>query len=184
MTNIINIVGASGSGTSTIGQALEREYGYKWLDTDGYFWKQTNPPYVESLPREERIKLIYAAIAKHPKCVISGSLCGWGDVFIPKFELVAFVDTPVDIRVERLKKREYERFGKRIREGGDMHENHINFIKWAKNYDEMEPPERCRKLHEEWFKKLSCPLLRIDGTKPVNELLGQIRERIEQGRNK
>jgi len=45
--------------------------------------------------------------------------CGWGDVFIPKFDLVVFVDTPTDIRIERLQKREYERFGSRIREGGD-----------------------------------------------------------------
>lgn len=35
--NIIHIVGASGAGTTTLGRALEREYGYKWLDTDGYF---------------------------------------------------------------------------------------------------------------------------------------------------
>ena len=41
--NIIHIVGASGAGTTTLGQALEREYAYKWLDTDGYFWEQTDP---------------------------------------------------------------------------------------------------------------------------------------------
>ena len=37
MIEIIHIVGASGSGTSTLGQALERNHGYKWLDTDGAF---------------------------------------------------------------------------------------------------------------------------------------------------
>ena len=26
-----------------------------------------------------------------------GSLCGWGEVFIPKFDLVVFVDTPKDM---------------------------------------------------------------------------------------
>ena len=43
-------------------------------------------------------------------------------------------------------------------------------------FDTNNPPERCRKLHDEWFKLLRCPLLRIDGTKPVGELLSQIAE--------
>ena len=174
MTNIIHIVGASGAGTTTLGQALERKYGYKWLDTDGFFWMPTDPPFVKSFPHEERVKLMTAAIIEHSKCVISGSLCGWGDVFIPKFDLVIFVDTPTDIRIERIKKRESERFGDRIRKGGDMHENYMDFIEWAKTYDTNNPPERCRALHEEWFKKLSCPLLRVDGMNPVDELVKQV----------
>ena len=172
--NIIHIVGASGAGTTTLAQALEKEYGYKWLDTDSYFWEQTNPPFVQSLPSEERVKLMSEAIYENSKCAISGSLCGWGDVFIPRFDLVVFMNTPTDVRVERIEKREYERFGERICVGGDMYENHSKFVEWAKTYDFNEPPERCRKLHEEWFGKLSCPLLRVDGTKPIVELLKQI----------
>jgi len=60
-------------------------------------------------PREERIPLISASIEENMKCVISGSLCGWGDVFIQYFDLVVFISTPTNIRKERLKKREYER---------------------------------------------------------------------------
>ena len=136
----------------------------------------TDPPFVKSLPHEERVKLLTAAMEKHSKCVISGSLCGWGDVFIPKFDLVIFVDTPTDIRMERIEKREFKRFGDRIRRGGDMYENHNNFIEFAKSYDTNNPPERCRKLHETWFEKLSCPLLCVDGTKQANNLVEQIRE--------
>ncbi len=172
--NIIHIVGASGAGTSTLGKALELEYGYKWLDTDEYFWQPTDPPFTKSRPCEERITLLTTELQKYPKCVISGSLVGWGDDFIPQFDLVIFVDTSTGIRIERLQKREYERFGKRIREGGDMVEEHTKFIEWAKTYDINNPPERCRKLHEEWFAKLLCPLLRVDGTKQVDELLKQI----------
>lgn len=175
MTNIIHIVGASGAGTTTLGQALEREYGYKWLDTDGFFWAPTDPPFVKSLPREDRVKLLTAAMKEYPKCAISGSLCGWGDVFIPKFDLVVFVDTPTDIRIKRLQKRETERFGDRIRPGGDMYENHAEFIEWAKTYDTAGTDQRSRAMHEEWFGKLSCPLLRVDGTKSVDELVMQIR---------
>ncbi|MFO7637220.1 MAG: AAA family ATPase [Clostridia bacterium] len=173
---IIHIVGASGAGTTTLAQALEKEYGYTWLDTDGYFWEPTDPPFVRSLPHEERVKRISAAIEEHPKCVISGSLCGWGDVLIPRFDLVVFVDTPTEVRIQRLEKRENGRFGERIRPGGDMYDNHIEFIEWAKTYDTAGIDQRSRALHEEWIKLLSCPLLRVDGTNPINELLKQIVE--------
>jgi adenylate kinase family enzyme len=171
---VIHIVGASGAGTSTLARALERGHGYKWLDTDDYFWQPTDPPFTQSRPREERTELLGADIRKHPRCAISGSLCGWGDVFIPLFGLVVFLDTPTDIRIERLDRREHERFGDRIREGGDMHQTHVDFIAWAKTYDTNSPPERCRALHEEWFGLLSCPVLRLDGSRSVEGLLEEI----------
>jgi adenylate kinase family enzyme len=171
--NIIHIVGASGAGTSALGQVLELKYGYKWLDTDGYFWQKTDPPFVKSLPHEERVKLMSAAIQEFPQCAISGSLCGWGDVFIPRFDLVVFIDTPTDVRIKRLEKREAERFGERIRKDGDMYENHIYFIEWAKGYDTRDDG-RCRKVHEEWLKTVSCPILRLDGTTQIDELLEQV----------
>lgn len=115
-----------------------------------------------------------ADIQKYPKCVISGSLGTWGDSIISRLDLIIFIDTPTDIRIERLKKRELERFGERILQGGDMYLNHAEFIEWAKNYETMEPPERCRKLHEDWLKLLKCKLLRVGGTTAVDELLKHI----------
>ena len=46
--SIIHIVGASGAGTSTLGQALEREYGYKWMDLRT---GESNPCFVLRLRR-------------------------------------------------------------------------------------------------------------------------------------
>jgi inorganic pyrophosphatase len=171
--NIIHILGASGAGTSTLGQALE-QHGYKWLDTDNYFWAPTDPPFVQSRPNGERTALLKADIEANPKCVITGSLCGWGDVFMPQFDLVVWVDTPTDIRIKRLEKREYERFGERILPGGDMYDEHTKFIEWAKTYDTNNPPERCRKLHEEWLRQILCPVIKVDGTKPTHELTAYI----------
>lgn len=168
--NIIHILGASGTGTSTLGQALE-QHGYKWLDTDNYFWLPTDPPFVHSRPRDERTALLKADIEVNPKCVITGSLCGWGDVFIPQFDLAIWVDTPTDIRIERLKKREYERFGARIDPGGDMYDEHDKFIEWAKTYDTAGRDQRSRTMHSEWLQNLSCPVLKVDGTKPIEELI-------------
>ena len=88
--NTLHIVGASGAGTSTIAQTLEKEYNYKWLDTDSYYWEKTDPPYVKALPHSERVALMSAVMQRNPRWAISGSLCGWGDVFIPRFNLVVF----------------------------------------------------------------------------------------------
>lgn len=175
MKNIIHIFGASGSGTTTLAQEMERRYGFKCLDTDDYFWLPTQPPYTSVRPLEERLSLMKKNIEENATCVLFGSLCGWGDVFIPKFDLVVFVYAPANIRTKRLEKRERARFGGRIDKGGDMHENHVNFIAWAGNYDTLKPPERCKDLHEEWLARMNCPVLRLDGTKPVAVLITQIK---------
>jgi GrpB-like predicted nucleotidyltransferase (UPF0157 family)/cytidylate kinase len=163
MNTIIHIFGASGTGTSTLGMELERDYGFKWLDTDYYFWKPTDPPFVQSRPYEERIALLGKDIKANSKCVITGSMCGWGDAFISELALAVFVDAPTAIRIDRLDKREYERFGERIREGGDMFEEHTRFIEWAKTYETDSSTGRCRRLHYDWMKTLPCSIMRLDG---------------------
>ena len=172
--NIIHITGASGSGTSTLGRAIEERFGHKWLDTDDYFWLPTDPPYAEQRLVEERVKLIEQDIEKYPRCAISGSLCNWGNPLIPRFDLVVFLYASTDIRIERLIKREYENFGERTLEGGDMYENHVEFIDWARNYDVFDISRRSLARHEEWLKLMLCPVLRLDGTRVVDELVGEI----------
>ena len=66
------------------------------------------------------------------------------------------------MRIERLKKREEERFGKRIEPGGDMYEHHQEFIRWASAYDNGGLNMRSKAKHDEWQKLLLCPLIRLD----------------------
>ena len=110
MKNIIHIFGASGAGTSTLGRKICAELGYKFMDTDDYFWLPTDPAYTEKRPREERIELMCRDIDEAENVVISGSLIGWGDVLIPRFTLAIRVETDADIRAERLHRREKEAF--------------------------------------------------------------------------
>ena len=171
---IIHILGASGSGTTTLGKAISEKFGFKHLDTDDFFWLPTDPKYTKKRELSERQSLLSEAISKAERCVISGSLCGWGDIFIPKFELVILVETPTQVRIERLKQREYNKFGDRILPGGDMYQNHIEFIEWAAKYDTAGIEQRSRDLHTEWLKKVQCPVVIVDGAQPVNEMLKKI----------
>ena len=173
--DIIHILGASGSGTSTLGKAISEKYGHVLLDTDDFFWMPTNPPFTTPRERDKRTKLLDKDMQKHDKCVITGSLCGWGDVFIPKFELCVWLLTPTDIRIERLKKREFARFGNRILLGGDMYEDHTDFIEWAKTYDTADNTQRSYAMHNEWKEKLTCPLLILNGTKTTDALMFEMR---------
>lgn len=111
---IVHIYGASGSGTTTLAKYISEKLGYAFMDTDDYFWKPTNPPYKEKREISERLQLMKTDIAKFDKVIISGSLVEWGDELIPLFTFVIRLDTATDIRIERLKRREYGRFGSRI----------------------------------------------------------------------
>ena len=171
---VIHILGAAGSGTTTLGKAISEQYGFTHLDTDDFFWMPTNPRFTVKRNRSERQEMLAKAIEKSEKCVISGSLCGWGDQFIPTFELVLYVDTPTDIRMERLNKRESERFGARILPDGDMYNQHVAFLEWARSYDTGDLDMRSFAMHMDWLKKIPCAIIRIDGTEPLEPMLRKV----------
>ena len=161
---VIHILGASGSGTTTLGKYISNRLGYFFMDTDDYFWMPTNPPYTIKRDIAQRLVLMKNDIAKWKKVVIAGSLVDWGDELIPLFTLVIRMETEAKVRIERLKKREEERFGKRIEPGGDMYEHHQEFIRWASAYDNGGLNMRSKAKHDEWQKLLLCPLIRLDGS--------------------
>ena len=171
MANRIHILGASGSGTTTLGRALAERLNYAHFDTDDYFWLPTDPPTTEKRERTERQKLLMGDLTANESWVLSGSLCGWGDVAIPLFDLVVYLWVPCEIRLERLRHRERERFGERIMPGGDMYETSQAFLKWAASYDKGGLEMRSRQLHEQWLGMLPCPIVCIEGEYTIEEQL-------------
>ncbi len=174
--SIIHIYGASGSGTTTLAKAISKEYNYKMLDSDDYFWIHTDPPFSKRRPQNERIELMKKDIINSNKIVISGSLCDWGDELIPSFDLVIRLNTPTDIRIERLKQREYKKFGDRITPGGDMFDNHREFLSWAAKYDLGDVSMRSKLFHDEWQKKILSKHIMLDGTLKIELLIEQIKK--------
>lgn len=159
----IHILGASGSGTTTLGKALSRELNYQHLDTDDFFWMSTNPPFQVKRPVDKRIESLSAVLKNHKNWILTGSLCGWGDVFISDFDLVIFLYLPQDIRLSRLKKREIDRYGAQIEEGSPMYDAHEAFMTWASKYDHGDENMRSKALHEKWIQALECKVLSING---------------------
>ena len=177
MPNRIHIFGASGSGTTTLASALATRYGHRHLDTDNLYWLQTDPPYQQSRPPDVRLEMLRGMLDESSSWVLSGSLCGWGDPLIARFELVIFLVVPTETRLVRLKARELERYGyEAIAAGGRMHQTHVEFLDWAGRYDAGGLEIRSRTLHEAWLATLPCPVLRLEGDQPVFEQLEQIQQ--------
>lgn len=179
MKHIIHIYGASGSGTSTLGRALAEAMHLIFMDSDDYFWLPTDPPFTQKRPIPERLALMQSDIDAAPKgVVISGSLTDWGDPLMHRFTHAIRVVTPTAVRLERLHQREYARFGARIREGGDMHAAHLEFLDWASRYDTGDASMRSKACHDAWETQLSCPITRVDGTEELAALVRAVRMRM------
>ena len=169
MKKVIHIYGASGSGTSTLGRKISEELGYKFMDTDDYFWLPTNPQYTTKRSKEERLALMKKDISENDNVVISGSLVEWGDELIPLFTLAIRLITETEIRIERLKAREKQKFGDRIMPGGDMYTHHMEFIEWARKYDTGSVNMRSKAKHDEWQKLLQCKQIVLNGADDLQE---------------
>ena len=171
----IHVTGASGSGVSTLGAELARRLGCAQLDTDDFYWLPTDPPYRQSRPVADRLALVAAAMDAAPAgWVLSGSLDGWGDPLIPRFERVVFLAAPTELRLARLAERERRRYGAAIAPGGALADHHLDFMAYAGAYDTgvftSTLTGRHRARHEAWLARLPCPLLRLDGAGPAEAL--------------
>lgn len=192
MTNFpahIHITGASGSGTTTLGRAIVQRYGHRLLDADDFLWEPTDPPFTAMRAPSERVRLLEGELdrmarrgagpsvsAGADRWVISGSLSGWGDPLIPRFDLVIWLIVPEDVRVTRLRARERAEFGARIDLGRDMNEIHEGFIEWSRKYDTAGLEMRSHARHAEWTARLPCPFIQIDGEMGVESILARVEE--------
>jgi hypothetical protein len=128
----------------------------------------------------ERAQLLMDNLTAQDAWVLSGSLCGWGDVAIPLFELVVFLWIPTDVRMARLRRREHERFGARILPGGDMYETSQAFLVWAASYDEGGLDMRSKRRHDQWLSTLPCPILCFEGEYTIEEHLAVLMVEIQR----
>ena len=177
----VQITGAAGSGCTTLGRALAARLGCVDLDTDTYFWLPSDPPFQQMRDRAERVALLAADLDRHESWTLSGSLSGWGDVFIPLFDLVVFLWIPPEIRLARLRERELRLFGaEALAPGGRMHETHARFMAWAAEYDTADASMRSRARHEQWLRMIACPVVRLEGTGTVEEHVAEVMRRAER----
>ena len=94
---------------------------------------------------------------------------GWGQPLESEFDLVVFLYLPVELRLERLERREVKRFGQAKPE----------FLAWAAQYDEGGVPGRSLARHHEWLSALTCTVLKLEGDMSVTDRVRQIRDAVD-----
>jgi uridine kinase len=158
------ITGASGSGTTTLGEALASSIDGLFFDADDFYWLPTDPPFTEKRNRDLRTSLFTEALRSHPRVVVAGSVVGWGRDLEDAFDLVVFLQLETAIRVARLREREIRNYG-RVDPA---------FLEWAARYDVGPPTGRSLRKHETWLAARKCPVVRIDGDLTTEARLARI----------
>lgn len=159
----ILICGLNGAGKSTLGKALAEKLHFYFIDNEDLYFPKTDPNYMYASPRtrEEAKKLLFREIKAHENFVFASVKGDYGEEIYPFFQYVILIDVPKDIRMERVKNRSFQKFGNRMLPGGDIHEQEEGFFEFVKS--------RAENTVKEWVQLLSCPIIRIDGTKPIEE---------------
>ncbi len=171
----IHIFGASGSGVTTLGDALSNQLNIPYFDSDHYFWEASNTPFTKRRKPIERNQLVQTALQQQEDWILGGSIVNWGAEVFPTFDLIVFLWIPSAIRMERLKKRELERYGDII--FTDLERNRLfnEFIAWAKDYDEDTGiATRTLNAHQNWIAKQTIPVLTLKGDHSTTQRMEMI----------
>jgi adenylate kinase family enzyme len=160
-------MGAPGAGVTTLGRVLATHLGVQHMDTDDYHWFTSDPePYRRRRNPDHRRQLLQADLEQHRASgwILSGSLCGWGDIFVPQFSHVVFCWAPAEVRLERIRKREHARYGAaRLSEGGDLAGVYQKFLTWATDYDDPQTTQgRSKQAELAWLRNCNCPTLLLE----------------------
>lgn len=166
----VHVMGASGSGTTTLARALADHWSVPHADADDYFWVPTDPPYRVKRPAAERVALMEQVFAPREAWVLSGSMIGWGDAVLARAEAVVFLTLDPVERLRRLEARE------RLRAAGRAADATAReaFLNWARGYDDPSFTGRSRAHHEAWLRRLEVPVLRLDSARGVPQLVEEV----------
>ncbi len=170
----IQVIGASGSGTSTLGKSLASALAIPHFESDDYFHAPTDPPFQRPRPAEQRYELISRDLRPDQNWVLSGGIVGWLPAPHLNFTCIVFLYVPTPVRIERLRNRELQRFGSRIEEGGDMYGMHTEFIDWASRYDEGDVEGKTLARHEVYLSSQQCTVLVYRGVDPVQFITASV----------
>jgi len=165
----ILIFGASGSGTTTLGNEIENRVDFKHLDADDYYWKNTEPPFQEKIPLTERNENLKVDFKKFTDVVVSGSMVTWGKEWESAFDLAVFIRLENTERMERLKKREIKRYGEKLLTDKKIQQHSKAFLQWANQYENPSFKGRTLKVHHNWIELLNCKVLRLNGATDLTD---------------
>lgn len=159
----ILICGCNGSGKSTLGKALSERLNDHFIDIENLYFPKTNPDYLYDSPRSrsEVESLLLTELRRHEKFVLASVKADFEQNIPDFFHYAVFLHVPQEIRMRRVRNRSFQKFGTRMLSGGDLYEREEQFFHMAESRSEQDV--------ESWLHTLHCPVLHLDGTKPMEE---------------
>ena len=172
MATGILICGLNGAGKSTLGTALAEKLGYYFIDGEDLYFPKQNDGYNFSSQRTDREakEILFNKIEKHNDFVLASVKGNYGEDFYPFIKYAVLLDVPKDVRLQRVKNRSFQKFGNRILPNGDLYEQEEAFFEFVKSRNEN--------TVEEWIKTLECSVIKLDGTKAIDENVNTIIDKI------
>lgn len=98
----LHIFGASGTGVSTLGEALSHALQVPYFDSDTYYWEQSDPPFTVRRPAQTRDAALAHDLGLAASWILGGSVGAWGQRWLAQAELVLFLWLPPALRLTRL----------------------------------------------------------------------------------
>lgn len=167
------LCGLNGAGKSTLGKALAKRLGFHFIDAEDLYFPKTGPnhAYAASRTKGEVEALLLREIETHKNFVFASVRGNFGVKIEGLFNYAVLVDVPKEIRMQRIRQRSFEKFGGRMLPGGDLYEQEQAFFDMAAAREDDHV--------EAWVAALGCPLIRVDGTKPIGENVDLLVKRIK-----
>ena len=157
--NVILICGLNGSGKTTLGRELSKVLGYCFLNDEDYYFLESDMTFTKSRSDEEARRFVLSYLQKNKNCVIVSSRGDLGVEINSMYDFVVYLSVPLETRLERIKKRDFDKYGERVLAGGDMYEQQKKFYEFVAT--------RTTAKVEKWLETLSCQVIKLDGTKEI-----------------
>ena len=181
MYNGIAIIGLNGAGKSTLAHVLAKKLHYFEIDVEDYYFPEQRSsrinalegrtsadvsfiPYLSPRAKSEVEFAIRKDINCNPQFVLSGVSLNWSESILSQIDIVFYLNVPLTDRLRIIRSREAQRFGSRILPGGDMYEQHNEFLNKIENRSEQEITRS--------LENLSCPVVNVEEILPLrNDIL-------------
>ena len=159
----ILICGLNGTGKSTLGRMLADRIGYEFIDNEDLYFPKTNAGYVFSNPgsKEEAVRLLEENIDKNSRFVFAAVKGDYGDKLLASLDHIVLIEVPKQIRRQRVRNRSFNRFGERILPGGDLYDKEEAWFSLTDS--------RSEDYTTQWLETINYPVIRVDGTLPVQQ---------------
>lgn len=161
----ILICGLNGCGKSAVGRALSKKIGFHFIDNENlYFTKiNANEPYTNSKSRDEVEKLLMDQVYKYGNFIFTAVKGDYGKEIVSLYKYIVHIEVPKEIRLQRVRNRSFQKFGDRMLAGGELYEQEESFFRMIES--------RSEDYVENWVRTLNCPVIKVDGTKHIEEIV-------------